>query len=84
MASSPPTSDTLPRLEQQKAAEGALSRVLGQWTAAQFARPRLLRELAASLDAVAQGSSWDLREAQQLDHVGAQLLWDHWGRDWPA
>ena len=83
MASPPPAPDTLPRLEQQQAAEGAGARVLGQWTAAQFARPRLLRELGASLEAVARGSAWDLREAQQLDHVGAQLLWDHWGRDWP-
>ncbi len=26
---------------------------------------------------------WDLRELQWLDHVGAQLLWNHWGRAWP-
>src|SRR5205085_5120297 len=26
---------------------------------------------------------WDLREAAQLDHVGAQMLWDHWGQRWP-
>ncbi len=28
--------------------------------------------------------AWDLRGADQLDHVGAQLLWDRWGRQWPA
>ena len=76
--------ETTPRLAQQDAAEGARSQVLGQWTAAQFARPQLLGELVASLGAAGAGAAWDLREAQQLDHVGAQLLWDHWGRAWPA
>lgn len=28
--------------------------------------------------------AWDLREAGQIDHIGAQLLWNHWGRQWPA
>lgn len=27
---------------------------------------------------------WDLRSLQWLDHVGAQLLWNHWGHAWPA
>eukprot|EP01036_Dinobryon_divergens_P042382 gene42382-56310_t len=27
---------------------------------------------------------WDLRELQWLDHVGAQLLWNHWQHAWPA
>jgi phospholipid/cholesterol/gamma-HCH transport system permease protein len=27
--------------------------------------------------------AWDLRDTSQLDHVGAQLLWDHWGQRWP-
>ncbi|WP_298932581.1 ABC transporter permease [uncultured Ramlibacter sp.] len=76
-------SETTPRLEQQAASDGAGARVLGQWTAAQFAQPRLLQQLEASLVA-AGGAAWDLREADQLDHVGAQLLWDHWGRAWPA
>jgi phospholipid/cholesterol/gamma-HCH transport system permease protein len=56
--------------------------VLGQWTATQLAQPRLLQQLQASLPQAAQ-QGWDLREAQQLDHVGAQVLWDHWGRRWP-
>ena len=32
----------------------------------------------------AQGRPWDLRPIEQLDHIGAQLLWDHWGKAWPA
>ena len=26
---------------------------------------------------------WDLRQVQSLDHTGAQLLWNAWGRKWP-
>ena len=28
-------------------------------------------------------SVWDLRDVQRLDHTGAQLLWNTWGRQWP-
>ena len=73
---------SLPRIEPLPAPEGPRVRVLGQWTAAQLARPRLLRQLQASLPRSAD-QGWDLSEAQQLDHVGAQVLWDHWGRRWP-
>ena len=31
-----------------------------------------------------QSSAWDLRQLQALDHLGAQLLWRHWGGQWPA
>ena len=24
-----------------------------------------------------------MREIEQLDHLGAQVLWEHWGRQWP-
>ena len=27
---------------------------------------------------------WDLMHISKLDHLGAQLLWTHWGRAWPA
>jgi phospholipid/cholesterol/gamma-HCH transport system permease protein len=76
--------DSTPRIEQQTAPEGVRLRVRGQWTAAQFARPRLLKTLGASLAGVSAQQAWDLSQAEQLDHVGAQLLWDHWGRRWPA
>ncbi len=76
-------SESTPRIEPQPAPEGASLRVLGQWTAAQFARPGLLRSLEASLPAQAARAGWDLRQAEQVDHIGAQWLWDHWGRQWP-
>jgi phospholipid/cholesterol/gamma-HCH transport system permease protein len=73
--------DAIPRIESQTAPEGARVRVLGQWTAARLAQRHLLHNLQASLGA-APSQAWDLSEAQ-LDHVGAQLLWDHWGQRWP-
>ena len=75
--------DPTPRIEQQPAPEGPHLRLLGQWTASQFARPRLLGGLQSALSAGAAAKSWDLSQAEQLDHLGAQLLWDHWGRQWP-
>src|SRR6266496_1800753 len=75
--------ETTPRIEQQPATGGARLRVLGQWTAAQFAQPRLLKSLRASVAGATNEWSWDLSQAEQLDHVGAQLLWDQWGREWP-
>jgi phospholipid/cholesterol/gamma-HCH transport system permease protein len=76
--------DPKPRIEAAPAAQGGGLRLLGEWTAAQFAQPRLFKSLYARLPKAAPEQAWDLREAGQLDHVGAQLLWDHWGRQWPA
>lgn len=74
--------DATPRFEQATAPTGRAVRLLGEWTAGQFARPRLASELRRGLPR-GQREAWDLREASQLDHVGAQLLWDQWGQQWP-
>jgi len=76
------TNDVTPRFESVPAPEAAV-RLLGEWTAAQFARPGLLRELKRRLPEAEASRGWDLRGARLIDHVGAQLLWDHWGRRWP-
>jgi len=73
--------DQTPRIEHQPAPDGGRLLVVGHWTAAQFARPQLLRALEASVPG--RAGAWDLSRAEQLDHVGAQWLWDHWGRHWP-
>ena len=72
-----------PRIEQQSTPQGKSTLVLGQWTAAQFAQPKLFKALEAGLKDGASPGPWDLTGAEQLDHVGGQLLWDHWGRRWP-
>jgi phospholipid/cholesterol/gamma-HCH transport system permease protein len=70
----------IPRLETGPADAGGPghARAVGQWTAAQFAQPRRLAQLQERLRALAAGTNWDLRGVEQLDHVGAQLLWEHW------
>jgi len=44
------------------------------------------RRLRAQLAQAAAGGGaqgWDLRGIERLDHVGAQVLWNHWQRRWP-
>ena len=75
-----------PRIELQHTPQGAVYGVLGAWTAAELTTKAAwntltlqLQELKATGDAM-----WDLRQIEVLDHLGAQLLWNHWGRAWPA
>ena len=75
--------DSIPRIEQQPASEGGRVRVLGKWTASQLAMARRLRALNTELAGTGVQQGWDLTSAEQLDHMGAQVLWDHWGRGWP-
>jgi phospholipid/cholesterol/gamma-HCH transport system permease protein len=62
----------------------------GRWTAARLAEPGTLDavtgDLAAAMatSAAAGECGWDLRPMQALDHVGTQVLWNAWGRQWPA
>lgn len=75
--------DATPRFEQVTEGDNVPTvRLLGEWTAGQFARARLARRLRARMPRAAPVLAWDLRAAG-VDHVGAQLLWDHWGRQWP-
>ncbi len=79
-------SDT-PRIEQHIHSGDASARLhlLGRWTAAQLSREGVLIQLLAQLKATPDANMrWDLRLMLRLDHIGAQLLWNHWGRTWPA
>ncbi len=75
--------DATPRIEQTPEPQSGAVRLLGEWTAGQFARPGVFRDLVRGLPRPAAQQGWDLREAVLLDHVGAQMLWDHWGQHWP-
>ncbi|MGJ7493247.1 MlaE family ABC transporter permease [Variovorax sp. ZT4R33] len=56
----------------------------GQWTALAFSSRQDWTVLADSLHALPNGDvAWDLRPIEQLDHIGAQVLWRHWGGTWP-
>jgi phospholipid/cholesterol/gamma-HCH transport system permease protein len=77
-----------PRIEQPSLPGDSTGAVLalGRWTAAQLASEGQLSQLRASLAQQSNPShqAWDLRLIERLDHIGAQLLWNHWGGTWPA
>ena len=84
-----------PRVEQQDTPEGARLFALGAWTAADLTGKPAWDSLTAQLQAIrpsmnAEGAAapatthWDLRRLGKLDYLGAQVLWTHWGHDWPA
>lgn len=83
---------TPPTLSREPAAGAAGARVLarGDWLAAALAdraaARRLLRQMRESAGAGQESAApaWDLSGVQRLDHIGAQLLWDHWGQRWPG
>ena len=75
-----------PRIEQRGPDGGAGVVASGRWTALALSSPRTWRALASSLEGAGTSAeaAWDLRPIEQLDHIGAQLLWEHWRREWPA
>ena len=77
-------SDLSPRIVFAESPEGPQAQLLGRWGAAELGHREHWHALAAQLrkQPVPPGG-WDLRSLQWLDHVGAQLLWKHWGQKWP-
>lgn len=79
--------DSSPRITQHHTPGGPCALMLGQWTAAQLAEPQawagVQRELVLLSIHGGAACEWDFRSLQRLDHTGAQLLWNAWGRQWP-
>lgn len=77
--------DLAPRIARTDTSEGPEVLLHGRWGAAELGTRRQWKALSEQLQAQQPGAQvgWDLRELQWLDHVGAQLLWNHWGRAWP-
>ncbi len=44
----------------------------------------LTAQLQGLGDAASSPAGWNLEKIGKLDHLGAQVLWNHWGRNWPA
>ena len=79
--------DTQSRIAFESTPDGPCAVVLGRWTAAHLAVPDHWLALQTALQtAREQGASlgWDLLQIQRIDHTGAQLLWNTWGRQWPS
>jgi phospholipid/cholesterol/gamma-HCH transport system permease protein len=61
------------------------ARVSGIWLVQQLALPGAMAALNAGVKALPQGElAWDLSGVRALDHIGAQWLWNAWGRTRPA
>ena len=75
-----------PQLTRQARPEGTQVLLSGHWSAARLAEPAVWDQLMAALQACppTQALAWDLSGVQRLDHTGAQVLWNAWGRQWPA
>ncbi len=82
----PFTVDSSPLVHHETAPSGTMITLSGCWTAAQMATAPTWRRLQSELaQCLATGGepNWDLRSLQRLDHIGAQVLWAAWGRQWP-
>ena len=75
-----------PRIACSDTPEGPCALLHGRWGAAELGQRVLWLPLAEQLAKVPHQPAlgWDLRGMLWLDHVGAQVLWNHWGRAWPA
>ena len=86
--SAPAAFDAAPRIVLWPDQDASVIELSGRWTAAQLARPsawsRINTELSATLGPAQRPLPWDLRRLQSLDHTGVQLIWNHWGRQWPV
>jgi len=81
--------ESTPRITLEPAPDGPGLRLIGRWTAAALTAPGVWDAVAGRLKTlampVADGAlTWDLRGVQRLDHLGALVLWNHWGHAWPA
>ncbi|MFN4120711.1 MlaE family ABC transporter permease [Acidovorax sp.] len=78
--------DHTPRIVRTDTSQGPCAQLHGRWGAAELGNRAHWKSVSAQLTehAAAPALAWDLRELQWLDHVGAQLLWNHWQHAWPA
>ncbi len=56
----------------------------GDWVSAAFADRHVWKRLDAEMERAGADAQWDLQGIERLDHVGAQILWNHWGKQTPA
>ena len=77
--------DIRPQLIRETSAGDAWVQVRGRWSAAELGVPAVWKAVCSELKAApAQpGIGWNLEAVGHLDHMGAQVLWNHWGRAWP-
>lgn len=72
--------DPTPSLQRCSDSSGAWVQVTGRWGAAELGQRPHWKALKQALQATppSPDQGWDLQQLQWLDHIGAQVLWDHW------
>ncbi|SEB26559.1 ABC transporter permease [Variovorax sp. YR216] len=80
------TESDQPRVQERQQEGGNWAIATGRWTALSMSSRRAWEALSGNLAGVppSDDRAWDLRPIEQLDHIGAQLLWNHWRHAWPA
>ena len=86
--------ESTPRIEVHDAPGGRVLAVRGEWTSASLTGRPVWEALTAQLGSLrgkpgvsaraAGAERWSLAQVEKLDYLGAQVLWNHWGRAWPA
>ena len=80
-----------PRIDVEDSPTGRQLLARGAWTAADLTSRSTWPVVTAQLKGLASAAAsegadaqWDLRQLEQLDYLGAQVLWNHWGHQWPT
>lgn len=78
--------DTSPTLTLQTTPDGVRAVLDGSWSAPRLAERLRYEQIRSALTQAAHlpHAAWDLTALNRLDHTGAQLLWNSWGRQWPT
>jgi len=63
--------------------DGSLVAARGNWQVHALTRPGVLQAIQAKLKGLSPALRWDLSQVGTLDHIGAQLLWNAWGKQRP-
>jgi phospholipid/cholesterol/gamma-HCH transport system permease protein len=81
-----PIESSTPRIEEQDTPQGKRLVVLGAWTSADLTSKSVWKSVNAQLKAPPSDKNlgWNLEKVDRLDYLGAQLLWNRWGRKWPT
>lgn len=76
---------TDPQVQITTRADGTWLQLQGRWGAAELGQREQWEQVQRSLQAqpVQPDVGWDLQALQWLDHIGAQVLWNHWQQRWP-
>lgn len=66
--------------------DGSLVAARGNWQVHALTRPGVIQAIEAKLKSLSRQTAalrWDLSQVGTLDHIGAQLLWNAWGKQRP-